>query len=290
MKRLLIVTSLMVMTFFTNSQVLVEETKVWNNVECLNFGGCWTYSYKIIGDTTINQINYKKLYSISDSIKTNRGFYAIREHEKQVFLYNFEDETEEILYDFNLSVDDHFITTINSDDYHGCQINIKVNFIDSVTILNGERRKRFHLSIGEEWIEGIGSLNGIFYVGVYMCGADIFYDLSCCHLNGEKIFQSTLFDHCYVNTVGYEEISEEIKHSIYTNPFSQSAILKFDYSSSQTYRLQIINITGQIIKEIEDINSDEIIISGNRLKSGIYFYRLINDGNVIASGKIIKQK
>jgi hypothetical protein len=117
----------------------------------------------------------------------------------------------------------------------------------------------------------------------------LFYDLSCCHENDELIFQSTSFDDCLVNTVGLNENITKINHSIYPNPFNHSIILNFDYSSSQTYSLQIFNSTGQLIKRINKINSGKIEISGEHLNSGIYFYQLTNDKNEIVDGKLIKE-
>jgi len=285
MKKLLLISILLTLRIITNSQELVEETKVWNNVECMNSGPCWTYTYKVIGDTTINLIEYKKLYIINDSLKSGRGLYgALREDGKRVFLLNFFYGTEAILYDFNLAVGDQFITTSSSNDCFGYPIELEVITIDTVSLLNGEQRRRFNLGWGEIWIESIGSLNGINNVGIYQCGADMFYDLSCCHLYGEKIFQSTEFDHCYVNTVGYVEISKKTKPVIYPNPFSEFTTFEFDYSSSHVYRLQIINGLGQLIQTIESINSSKIIIERNQLNKGIHFYKLFKENEEIVTG------
>jgi hypothetical protein len=120
-----------------------------------------------------------------------------------------------------------------------------------------------------------------------MCGADMYYNLSCCHLNGEKIFQSSHFDHCFVNSVGYEEISERIKPVVYPNPFSEFTTFIFDYSSSHVYRLQIINGMGQIIQTIENINTGEVIIKRTSLNTGIHFYRLFKENIEIATGKFV---
>ncbi len=291
MKKTILITALMTLTFFANSQTFIQENKTWNVVECINLGGCETQTFKIMGDTTIEQLEYKKLYVTYDTaLNTWSNYGAMREIENQVFFYLYANETEEMLYDFNLAVGDTFNTIQNSMEYSGCPIELVVTSIDTVTLENGEQKQRFNFADGEQWISRIGSLYGLVYVGVHQCIIDMDYDLSCCHENDELIYQSQLFDNCFINTVGLKENSEQIKHSVYPNPFSESTELKFDYSSSQNYRLQIISGIGQIAMEIRNINSGKIIIQGDQLNSGIYFFRLTNDNNEIASGKLIKNE
>ena len=278
----------MTWTLFASSQTFLQENKTWNVVKCMNFSGCETQSFRILGDTAIGQVDYKKLYSTYDTTLTNWNLYgAMRENNNQILIYNLDLESEELLYDFNLSVGDTFSTIVNTPDYFGCSVELVVSSIDTVILENNEPRQRFTFS-GEQWISGIGSLYGLLYIGVDQCIVDMYYDLSCCHENAELIYQSQSFDNCFINTVGLKENSEQIQHSVYPNPFSQSTVLKFDYSSSQNYRLQIISVTGQIVIEIENINSGKILINGDQLNSGIYFYRLTHDKKEIASGKFVR--
>lgn len=290
MKKSIFITIIFSFIFlFANSQNFIQENKSWNVVECMNFGGCGTHSFKISGDTTIGQVDYKKLYSTYDTALINWSIYgALRENENQVFIYNFYHESEELLYDFNLSVGDTFSTTANTPDYNGCPIELLVTSIDTIIFENGEPKQRYNF-MGEQWISGVGSLYGLIYVGVGQCIFDMYYDLSCCHENDELIFQSSIFDGCFVYTVGLEENSKHIQHSLFPNPFSVSTILKFDFSNLQNYRLQIINGNGQMVREINDITTGEITIQGNQLTSGIYYYRLISGGNECAKGILIKE-
>ncbi len=289
MKKTILMTAFLTLTFFASSQTFIQENKTWNVVECMNLSGCKTQTFKIMGDTTIGQLEYKKLYATYDTaLNTWSNYGAMREVENQVFFYLYANETEEMLYDFNLAVGDTFNTIQNSMEYSGCPIELVVTSIDTVTLENGEQKQRFNFADGEQWISGIGSLYGLVYVGVYQCIIDMDYHLSCCHANDELIYQSQLFDNCFINTVGLKENSEQIKCSVYPNPFYQSTELKFDYSSSQNYRLQMMNGIGQVVMEIGNINSGKIIIQGDQLTSGIYFFRLTNDKNEVASGKLIK--
>lgn len=264
-------------------QTLVQENKTWNVVNCIAMGGCWTESFKINGDTIIDQIDYKKLLRTTDTTLTNWNFFgAIREVDNRIFFRHSFLDSENMLYDFNLSVGDTF-----SSFYYDCPIELKIQDIDTVTILNGEQRERYVLSNSEQWIKGIGSLNGLIYVGVYWCMADMYYELSCCFENGEQIFQSDNYESCFVISVGINEKKNHLKHKVYPNPFSNSTILKFDYLDSQNYVLHIINQYGQIIHTINSITSGEIEINKGRMNKGVYYYRLENKKGIIASGKMI---
>lgn len=290
MKKIILTSIFATLTILVSSQTFIQENKTWNVVECMIWGGCGTQTFKIMGDTTIGQLEYKKLYATYDT--TFRNWYkygALRENENKVYFYLFANETEVLLYDFGLNVGENFNSTHNSIEYQGCPIEMEVSLIDTVTIENGEQQQRITFSDGEEWIAGIGSIYGLVYVGVYQCIIDMYYDLSCCHENDELIFQSPSFEDCLINTVGLNENVSKINHSICPNPFSHSTVLIFDYWSSQTYRLQIFNSTGQLIKRINEINSGKIEISGEHLNSGIYFYQLTNDKNEIVDGKLIKE-
>lgn len=275
---------LLILVIETNifSQSLVQDNKTWNVVNCIEGGGCWTETFKINGDTTINQINYKKLFSTTDTTLVNWYFYgALREEDDKVFLFYPDLSEETILYDFNLSAGDSF-----SSSYNGCPFELTLQDIDTVTLLNGEQQEKYLFTDGEEWIKGVGSLNGPIYVGVYWCEADMYYDLSCCFENDEQIFQSENFESCFV-LVGIDEKKNIATPEIYPNPFSGSTVLKFNYLNSHDYTLLIINQYGQIIRTINNISSGQIEISKGNMKNGIYFYRLQNEKGIIANGKMI---
>lgn len=280
MKNLVLILGFIFLTNSTFSQPFIQENKVWNVIECMNFGACITISYKLTGDTIIDYHVYKKLYHTQDTTLNN--WYlggALRETQGKVYITDFEDEV--LMYDFSLSVTDTF-RTVN----FGCPIELILNQIDTVIIFNGEQRQRYNFN-GEKWIKGIGCLYGLKQVGVYECVFDLFYDLSCCFVDEEQIFQSAFFEYCFVNTVGLEEEKINQNFTVSPNPFSESTTIRFEADDSQTYELQIINETGQIVRTYNNIISGEIKIVKGKLKSGLYFFRIRNNEISIASGKIM---
>lgn len=293
MKKLIIMTGLLTLTSIIYCQSFILENKTWNVVECMNFGGCGTHSFKISGDTTIGQVDYKKLYSTYDSLINWSIYGAMRENENQVFIYNFYHESEELLYDFKLSVGDTFSTTVNTPDYNGCPIELLVTSIDTIILENGESKQRFNFTDGEQWIYGIGSLNGIVYVGVYWCIFDMYYELSCCHENDELIFQSSGFDNCFINTVGINESITQIKYSIFPNPSTSNFTIQFTLENKEQVKLAVMNNMGQVVEiitnETVQPGKHELYWSAEGMPAGVYFYN-IQIGKQAGTGKLVLMK
>ncbi len=292
MKKTISILVIMTMALSSHGQNLIQENQTWNVVDCINFGGCITQSYKVSGDTIIGQVDYKKLYATYDTAMMSwEIFGALREREDQLFLNHFETMTEEMMYDFNLLPGDTFTTTNYA--IGGCPVELLLTSIDTVILENGEARQRFNFGYGgyneEQWIAGIGSLNGLINVGLYLCYFDLYRELNCCHLDDELIYQSPSYDNCIVYTVGIAEKESGIKHKVYPNPFYQELIVEFDYTPLQSYQIQLFNSYGQVVIDKMDIKSGKVIINGCHLPSGIYFYRLLNEGIVIASGQFVKK-
>ncbi len=281
MKRLMGILGFLLLANLTFSQSIVQENKMWNVIQCLNFGPCITTSYKILGDTTIDNIAYKKLYTAHDTLLNNWYLSgAMRESQDKVFVNDFMNET--MLYDFGLSVSDTFRTTISD-----CPIELILIQIDTVTIFNGEQRQRYIFEDHEMWIRGIGSLNGLMEVGVYQCMFDLYFDLSCCHVNEVQLYKSTVYEHCLVNTVALEENTLLENFSINPNPFSEYVTIKSNQPEIQIIQIQIRNSTGQIVRTIDNVTSGEIIVSKDQLKPGLYFFQLLDSERNIATGKLI---
>ncbi|PLX03129.1 MAG: hypothetical protein C0595_08255, partial [Marinilabiliales bacterium] len=134
---------------------------------------------------------------------------------------------------------------------------------------------------GEESLyEGMGSNYGLF--------EDMFAPFK---KNSRYVYSTFLYYYCRETPcnlfVSTEYHFETKSPKIFPNPFSYSTTLKFDYSDSNIYVLQIINQNAQLINTIENIKSGEIEIRKGKMKKGIYYYRLHTEKGIIASGKMI---
>jgi hypothetical protein len=72
--------------------------------------------------------------------------------------------------------------------------------------------------------------------------------------------------------------------SIYPNPFTENAIITFDNPKNEKYRLLIIDVTGKVVMEINEIYGNTVEIDGSNLSAGVYVFELTCD-QCILSGK-----
>jgi bifunctional DNase/RNase len=272
MKKLL--TLLFVVQFhFIYSQPLVQENKTWNVAECMNFGGCGTQSFLLSGDTTIGEFVYKKLYITTDTIEPTWYLLgAMRENEDMVYYHDF--TTESVFYDFNLQVGDTFSTVQNF--YGDCYVEMEVEKIDTVTLFNGEERERITFKyFADEWIKGIGSVNGLVYVNYWSCIIDMWYELSCCHENNELVYLWTKSSSCYVNSVGIKENKQVPVFIVFPNPNNGAFQIQLKQQENLTFqKLTIYNLEGKavFVSENPELLQSEIKLPS--LPDGIYFAQL----------------
>ena len=81
--------------------------------------------------------------------------------------------------------------------------------------------------------------------------------------------------------------------TVYPNPFNDNTTIRFKSEidpSTIPVSLTLLDVTGRIIKRIDGINSQEIMISAENLTNGMYFYQVVQNGNIIDSGKMIVRK
>ena len=75
--------------------------------------------------------------------------------------------------------------------------------------------------------------------------------------------------------------------NIYPNPFHQSSIIDFENPKNETCTLTIYDSQGKLVRTINNINSDKVEIERKDLVSGLYFFQLRSDRQIIATGKLV---
>ena len=283
MKKLLLIL-LTLITIKANAQSLVDTNKVWNVVSCLNFGPCGTTVFSFGADTTIGTFQYKKLIVNRDSAGFAYSYpIAAREETitKRIYFY---ENGEYLAYDFSLNQGDTFTTSLN-----GCNLQMIVDSVDTISLLNGELRKRMFLSnFGQDtWIEGVGSLNGLTFVGTGSCFIDVYPELNCLKENDTLKYQSSNFTDCFYNTVGIQEIHNINNYRVTPNPFTESTILSFENPLHEINILKIFNMQGQIVREYSNVKGNEIKIDREKMNDGIYFFLIMNEKRIVANGSLI---
>ena len=74
---------------------------------------------------------------------------------------------------------------------------------------------------------------------------------------------------------------------IYPNPFSASTTIEFENGKKETHTLAIYDITGQLVRKINNITTGQIKIERENLVSGLYVFQLMNNATRVGKGKII---
>ncbi|NUM32520.1 MAG: T9SS type A sorting domain-containing protein [Bacteroidetes bacterium] len=87
-------------------------------------------------------------------------------------------------------------------------------------------------------------------------------------------------------TNGSYPLTKIVNAFIYPNPFSTQTVLHTSFILKNA-TFYIYNSCGQIVKQIKDINGQEILICRNNLNSGLYFYKLVYADNQTETGKFI---
>jgi hypothetical protein len=237
-KHLLLISTLLTLTAKAQTNVYYpfpDSDAVWN-VDYNEWCGPWyweqRYSYVFAGDTLINSINYHKLWtpfvetlSSSSCLPfTGTGYKgSIRQDTtlRKVFIISQADSTEQILYDFNLQIND----TIKGFLSWGSTI----SNVDSV-LINSTYRKRWEWhgvnGIGH-YIEGIGSTLGLLENIDMLTDAPI-TTLTCFTQNSIILyFDSTfLFNSCDIIDAVNNPSDKNTYVNISPNPFHSSALLQ----------------------------------------------------------------
>lgn len=90
-------------------------------------------------------------------------------------------------------------------------------------------------------------------------------------------------------TTGINEVvnNKSVRVTVYPNPFHTTTVLKIDTSEVIDMGLEIYDLVGRKVKQLKNINTNEIIITRENLSDGIYFYMLKDKRNILTTGKLI---
>lgn len=80
----------------------------------------------------------------------------------------------------------------------------------------------------------------------------------------------------------------QISVEVYPNPFSSSVTFDFTNNGNLPHSIRILSSTGQLVKQVNEITDNSVVVDGSKFARGIYFYQLRNaSGVVVSTGKLI---
>jgi hypothetical protein len=302
MRKLVIIFSLLFSIQYSSAQTYVsmlDDTLVqWNYSTTIIPGCCCEYhesrACRFDGDTTINNLGYKKLLVYGYPYTFDWGcawswdhtiFHHefVRESNKQVFHINQWGQ-EELIYDFNLGVGD---TIPHGDNSSYNPTEFFIQSIDSV-LINSVYRKRYNLYESayqySAWIiEGVGSNYGPFeplgrpfeYVSYFHCYG----------VNDSTILYPSTVSYCSFS-VGTDDINyDQPEVKVYPNPAVTNLTVEID-NELTGIQFQLYDAFGRLVNSmslLDQINKVDV----STLSSGIYFYQLFDKKTAIKSGKLV---
>jgi hypothetical protein len=89
-----------------------------------------------------------------------------------------------------------------------------------------------------------------------------------------------------LQSTGTNESFSKTKFKIYPNPTNQFATLEFNNPTKQNCTLILYNLQGQVVQKIKNITAEKVEIEKQNLSTGLYFFQLHTDRQIIANGKL----
>ncbi|MBL0327841.1 MAG: T9SS type A sorting domain-containing protein [Bacteroidetes bacterium] len=88
--------------------------------------------------------------------------------------------------------------------------------------------------------------------------------------------------------VGIEIIDKEnVDINFFPNPLTDYATLNFENPENRKYIFNLYNVQGQLVRKIEQVTTETIILERQNLLNGLYFFQLITGAGVEMNGKLI---
>ena len=99
--------------------------------------------------------------------------------------------------------------------------------------------------------------------------------------------------------LGVHQISSDIPkdyklYQNYPNPFNSKTIISYEIRRKSNVRLDVFDMQGRemmiLVKQEQEVGTYQVDIPGAFFSSGVYFYRLSADGNVVDTKKMVLLK
>lgn len=255
----------------------------------------WNSYYTYLDNSFQTQTDWHNYYADGDSIIAGKTYQRILKKvdlslggydQKYIYLYNdtinkkvyiLETGSDELLYDFNLTVGDTlkgiYLSVADS------RVVIKIDYV----VINGRNHKRFitdTTATGEpvQWIiEGIGAPDLIEGLNAFERTTEFI----CYSENNQVVFGDT---NCTF-TVSIDESLLDVNFNLYPNPVSNK--LNLSISEGKVEQIKLINNQGQTVKIFNETLLSSVQLEVSDLSKGTYFIE-VKTGEGIGNKMFIK--
>ena len=130
---------------------------------------------------------------------------------------------------------------------------------------------------GGAWGDGAGGLSederGLAGLPCATAGGDRAYTLQA---NAAIMMPAYRFNTCVAVLAGVNELSTASNMDIYPNPAKFNTLLTFDNPNSSAHTLDILNVTGQVVRNYAAQTGSQFNIERGAMPAGMYFARVKN--------------
>ena len=121
----------------------------------------------------------------------------------------------------------------------------------------------------------------------YFCNPNVYSWVIFDGCSGFKLWTLETSKNCNVSTpTNILNMALKSESLIYPNPTNQFATVEFNNPTKQNCTLTLCDLRGQIVRTINNISTDKVEIERQNLASGLYFFQLRTDSQIIATGKL----
>ncbi len=252
------------LSVFCQNEILKMDE--WTEYSLCVSSSCGVGSFRIDGDTIINNVEYRKLY-------LENYFYGGVRETKDSLVYYYDAvayEQEILLYDFAWQVGKQIKSGgfSNISEY----VYATIDRIDTLVLENGRKCAYITTSRGTKCIQGIGDVNGFLYPVDYIAqaGCEIEHKLWCAidtRINGEDyiLYKDEQCDDCYIcnEKLAFGELNNNTILS--PNPVKDYLTITLPTSSNE---IKIFDLQGKLWLQQKVGFSAEVNVS--MLTTGTY--------------------
>lgn len=259
------------------------------------------FSIIYAGDTLIGNQSYHKLtisgVQIISASQTNAlqcwnsttGYKgAIRQdiNNKKVFIVPPSSSSEQLLYDFNMTVGDTLkgylapTNPLSKPDI--------VQTIDSI-LIGSTYRKRWRLNslYAIDFIEGVGSTYGLVEPSPGNITDQRANWLACFKQDGLIQYINTIYTNScstIITSLSQNESSGRVK--LFPDPFFTQATLQSE-EHLQNATLIVYNSVGQEVSRMDHLTGQTFVLKRYNLPGGLYFFMITENGKAVSADKFI---
>ncbi|MEZ5016365.1 MAG: T9SS type A sorting domain-containing protein [Flavipsychrobacter sp.] len=310
MKHILL--SILILSFIFQAKAqkidFIDSTNIWYYVSSYKKTKPQTgyqvnyYYYNYKGDTVINNKSYRKLFAGETYL---RGLVRFDSSDNKVYVI-IDSNIERTLYDYNLKLGD----TVSSITEINCPVNntrqyIKhyVSKIDSVLLNNIYHKRRtfsivdynqYSFCFAKEYdvIEGVGCTYDLFFPLSGAVMPTVAYistlkkSLICLKNNGNVPTATGITFICNDTTLTVSELQNAKTTKLYPQPVHSYFTLELP-TKINNGNLYLHNCTGQRVFQRSLINQNKVRVNNISLPSGMYYYNVQDNKQVLYRGKLL---